>query len=266
MFFIQRAFLTSQQHQDLTRLWEFISAAREYVRAKRLNKLQDLITAWQQVSEAPMRELEANEQDTQARRIAKNMARLKIIHRFDAALIDAFLLAALGDITPQTFVTLPDALTFTHGLAEAPGQIAAAIIDVPKEATSAIQAQARAFQWLHFIYDIPLATTDNRCYFPQEDLVACAIKDTHYATANSNPRQFEAFINTQLGRYYAWQEEARPLLKYVPRRRRAALQGAIDAYGMTARQIIKDPLALYHKKFLPSQTRFILSALAHSFD
>jgi 15-cis-phytoene synthase len=210
--------------------------------------LQDLITKWQQVGEAPIRDLEVTDDDDHNLALAKNMARLKILHGFDLAWVDAFLVSMLMDAKLKKFRTLKDSLAYVHGASEVIGLMVANMLRLPKDARSSAEVQGR------------------RQYFPQDDLREFGLKDLKETSARAKPEAFEDFIKLQINRYHQWQIEASQDLAYVPRRPRVAINTAIHGYDYVAKHIARHPFVIYEQKVRPARTRLVLAALSHSFD
>lgn len=267
-YFTSSLFFNGQQRQDVTRLYSFVRTADDYVdeAPQRVDKLQDLAAAWQKFSTKPMRELEASDQDALNTRVAKNMARLKIIYGFDVAWVDAFLVSMLMDAKPKKFQTLDESLEYVYGSAEVIGLMMAAVLRLPKEAHHTARLQGRAMQWINFVRDIAEDNALGRSYFPQEDLNKFKLKDVTEATARKHPEQFAGFMRYQIAVYNRWQHEAMAGFQYLPRRARTAIHTAADGHNYTARQIAKTPLVVFDRKVKPSRSRLITAAVGHMFD
>ena len=267
-YFTSSLFFNSQQRQDVTRLYSFVRTADDYVdeTPQRLDKLQDLAAIWQSLSTKPMRELEASDQDDLNTRVAKNMARLKIMYGFDVAWVDAFLVSMLMDGKPKKLQTLDESLKYVYGSAEVIGLMMAAVLRLPKESYKTAQLQGRAMQWINFVRDIAEDNSLGRSYFPQDDLKKFKLKDLTEETARKNPEQFAAFVRYQIATYNRWQHEAMEGFQYLPRRARTAIHTAVDGYNYTARQIAKDPLVVFDRKVKPTKPRLLVSAFGHMFD
>ena len=266
--FTNGLFFDTHLRKDVVRLNIFVRTVQSYVdgSAPQLDQLQDLIVKWQAFSEAPMRQLEHEEGDTLNTRLTKSITRLKIIYGFDVTWVDAFLVAQLTRSKSPKFKTLKQSLAYVYGSAEVIGLMMAQLLRLPKDAQPAAQAEARAMQWLTFVRDIASDTDRERCFFPQEDLGEFGLKDLTEKTARKHPAQFGEFMQLQLGRYQRWQLEASQDLGYVPRRPRVAVNTAIHGCDYTAKQIARNPLAVYEQRIQPSRLRLTLAAVAHSFD
>lgn len=267
-YFTSSLFFDGQQRQDITRLHSFIRTADDYVdrMPQRLGQLHDLIACWQRLSDVPMRELEASDQDSPNLRVAKNIARLKIIYGFDVEWVDAFLVSMLMDAHPKKFKTLNDSLQYAYGSAEVVGLMTAALLRLPRESYEAAGLQGRAVQWINFVRDIAGGAALGRCYFPQEDLKAFSLKDVTEETARKHPEDFAGFIHFQIARYSDWQRQADEGYMYLPRRVRAAVATARDGSAYTAREIAREPLVVFDRTVGPSRLRLATWAVGHLFD
>jgi 15-cis-phytoene synthase len=267
-YFASSLFLNGQQRKDVARLYGFARTAKALVdkTPQRLGRLDDLVTVWQKVSDLPMRDLEASDQDDQNTRVSKTIARLKIMYGFDVAWVDAFLISTLMDAKPRTFKTLDDSLQYVYGSAEVLGLMMASLLRLPKGVQEAVRLQARAVQWITLVRDIEENNQLGRNYFPQEDLRAFKLKDLQEETAREYPERFTDFMHFQINRYHQWQQEAAVGLPYLPRRIRIAIQASTDGYNYTAKQIVKDPLTVYAGRVKPGRPRLLLAVVGHSFD
>jgi 15-cis-phytoene synthase len=266
-YFANGLFFDAHQRKDIMRLHDFVQAAKIYAQEPMQSaKLQDLITKWQQVGEAPIRDLEVTDDDDHNLALAKNMARLKILHGFDLAWVDAFLVSMLMDAKLKKFRTLKDSLAYVHGASEVIGLMVANMLRLPKDARSSAEVQGRAMQWITFVRDIAADAERGRQYFPQDDLREFGLKDLKETSARAKPEAFEDFIKLQINRYHQWQIEASQDLAYVPRRPRVAINTAIHGYDYVAKHIARHPFVIYEQKVRPARTRLVLAALSHSFD
>jgi 15-cis-phytoene synthase len=267
-YFTSSLFFGVQQRQDVTRLYSFVRTADDYVdeTPQRIGQLNDLIAVWQRLGDAPMRELEASDQDELNLRVTKNIARLKIIYGFNVEWVDAFLVSMLHDAQPKKYKTLDDSLEYVYGSAEVIGLMMAALLRLPKESYETARLQGRAMQWINFVRDVAEDNALGRCYFPQEDLKRFGLKDLKEATAQKHPEAFAEFMRFQIVRYIDWQKQAAEGFAYLPRRARIAVATASDGYTYTARAIAKDPLVVFDRKVKPSRVRLVVSAAGHVFD
>jgi 15-cis-phytoene synthase len=267
-YFASGLFFDAHQRKDILRLYDFVQTAKNYARNQpvQTDELQDLITKWQHVGEAPIRELEVTDADDHNMVVAKNMARLKILYGFELAWVDAFLVSMLMDVAPKKFKTLKGSLAYVYGAAEVIGLMVASMLRLPKDARIGAEAQGRAMQWIMFIRDIAEDANAGRLYFPQEDLQQCGLKDLTEDTARAREAAFKDFIQLQLGRYRQWQIQASQDLPYVPRRPRVAINTAIHGHDYIAKQIARNPFVIYQQKVTPARTRLVFAALSHSFD
>ena len=261
-----RAFLNFYPRRDVARLYNVARLVWRYADAEDRGELTDLANHWQRLSDAPMRDLEIKPADQINVQAAKTVVRLKIIYGFDASWVDAFLLTSIMSTQPVAYKSVAESMAHLYGAAEALGLMLAAVLRLPKEAQPAVQSQAKAIAWLHFISRIPVSAARKQQLFPRPDLRKFKLKDLNKETAQGKPKEFAEFIKLELGRYHQWQNEARDLPKFLSRRQRVALHTAIDGYAHTARQISKRPATIYDKKVTPSKRRLLLGAIAHSFD
>jgi 15-cis-phytoene synthase len=267
-YYASGLFFDTHQRKDIMRLYDFVRAAKHYANHQpaMAAELQDLIAKWHKVSEAPIRELEPLKEDDPNTRVAKNMARLKILYGFEVEWIDAFLVSMLMDTKPKKYKTLEGSLAYVYGAAEAVGLMVASMLRLPKDARISAETEARALQWITFVRDIAEDAQYGRLYFPDEDLQQFGLKDLQEKTTRANPAAFHEFIQLQVGRYRQWQIEASHDLAYVPRRPRVAINTAIHGFDYIAKQITKHPFVIYEHKVAPPRARLVLAALSHSFD
>jgi phytoene synthase len=253
---------------DVIKLYSFVRVADDYVDSipQNLSEFHDLVATWQEYRGKRIDDVVPKEGDSLNVRVTKNICQLVIKCQFDPAWVDDFLHSMALDTTKKTYYTLDDTLEYMHGSAEVIGLMMARIMRLPSEAMAAASMQGRAMQYINFLRDISEDITLGRCYLPKSDLEQFNLNDLSELTAKAHPQAFHNFVCFELGRYQKWQHEADAGLYYIPKRYRLPIQGAIDAYRWTAKQIAHDPLRVYHHKVKPSKTRVIVSALVHAFD
>ena len=79
--------------------------------------------------------------------------------------------------------------------------------------------------------------------------------------ARRKPKQFEAFIKSQIALYFKWQKKAEAGFEYIPKRMRVAVITASDMYAWTAMRINNDPFVVYSAQIKPTKYRVLLSGL-----
>lgn len=182
-----------------------------------------------------------------------------IVHRYscDPGWVDAFLRSMRMDIERKRYKKLDDTLEYVYGSAEVIGLFMAKILRLNDKATEAAKMQGRAMQFINFIRDIEEDIMLGRHYFPEEDLVACGLKDISEHEAKRKPAEFREFIELQVCRYNLWQKEASRGFRYIPKRMRIAVRTAVDMYNWTSQKIADQPFIVFQKKVKPSKNRVI---------
>ena len=148
-----------------------------------------------------------------------------------------------------------------YGAAEAIGLMLARVCGLPEEAQPFVRTQARAMQYITFLYDLGRNMAMGRCYFSVSEYRKYGLKDITEHEAREKPKMFEDFMHAQLLRYATWQAEATEQHIYVTKRLRVYLQAIVAMQTDAAQRLKNDPLLAYEQSTLQIKNRDLLQQL-----
>lgn len=258
-------FFPRRVREDVFDLYSFVRVADNYVDQTPANSegFYQLRRIWSIANKSQTFDTSRKEDDPIDLRVVKNMIRVARKRDFDLAWVESFLNSMEADLTIKQYQTIGDTLKYIYGSAEVIGLMMASIMELKPEAAEAAKMQGRAMQTINFIRDIDEDSQLSRQYFPLEDLQRFNLKDLSRQTTQAQPKEFEDFIQFQIGRYRQWQAEAYEGYKCIPRRLRIPVQTAADMYNWTAREIEKNPTVIFEKKVRPSRWKIASTALSN---
>jgi phytoene synthase len=193
--------------------------------------------------------------------VINEFVKLEAELQFNHLWTDAFLHSMEMDLERITYDTLEDTLQYIYGSAEVIGLYMATIMNLPAESFPTAKLLGRAMQYINFIRDIKEDLHLGRVYFPQEEVQQCGLSELSEAEARAKPDQFKQFIQQQITRYKAWQQEAEVGFRFIPKSYLVPIKTASDCYAWTARQIEKNPLIVFQKKIKPHKAQVALTAM-----
>lgn len=198
-------------------------------------------------------------------RVLRNIIEVHRKYKFSAAWVDAFLRSMRADAEGHSYKTLNESLGYVYGSAEVIGLMMSRVLGLPEAAQKGARLQGRAMQWINFCRDIAEDLELGRCYFPASDLRKFGLPNLSEEVARRHHDGFVSFMNYQLDRYEAWQQEADESLSYIPWRLRVPIYTARTMYLWTASQIRRDPFVVYAHKVKPSKWRVMGEMVRSSF-
>ena len=148
------------------------------------------------------------------------------------------------DLLKNTYGTLEATLEYIYGSAEVIGLYMARVMNLSDEASEGAKLLGRAMQYINFIRDIDEDNHLGRTYLPLNN----ALPDLKKETAYIHPKEFIAFIRSQIDQYQKWQNDAVKGFNAIPYRPLIAIKTASDMYYWTSRKIYRDPFIVFRKK------------------
>jgi phytoene synthase len=182
--------------------------------------------------------------------------------RIEPSWVEAFLSSMASDLSKKKYDKLADLESYLYGSSEVIGLMMARIMDLPENSHPAARALGKAMQFINFIRDIEEDLSLGRTYFPQEDLEAFGLPGLEEPETRARPEAFSGFIEFQIERYLAWQQQADAGFSFIPPRLRIAVKTASDMYRWTAAEIQHNPFVVYERKVKPGGGRIVASACA----
>lgn len=258
-FYLAAFLFPKEAREDVFDLYSFLRVADDYVDTlpARTDELQDLISRWDVAKGDKEFDVSRAKNDTLNQRVIKNIVHLSRKYDFETVWVDKFLKTMESDLAFQPKQTLSRSLAYTEGSAAIVGLMMSRILGLSERLDYEARALGRAFQWINFVRDVGQDVYMGRCYFPENDLKNFKLADLSEKSAYANQTLFKDFMIFQIQRYEEWLDEAKKVLHRIPRRQRLPLEVAIDLYNWTAKEIGKDPHAVYTKKIKPSKVRII---------
>ena len=135
------------------------------------------------------------------------------------------------------------------------------VMNLGEEADESAQYLGKAMQFINFIRDIDEDLDLNRTYFPKDMLGKFGLETLTRGEARRKPKQFEAFVRSQIRLYFKWQKQAEIGFEFIPKRMRVAVKTASDMYAWTAMEIYNDPFIVYTTQIKPNKGQVLLSGI-----
>jgi phytoene synthase len=177
---------------------------------------------------------------------------------FEQVWVDAFFASMDSDMALEVVCqTLVDTEQYMYGSAEVIGLMMARIMRLPDESLPYAQLLGRAFQYMNMVRDLAEDLDRHRIYLPQELWQQAGLHGLTARDVEENPEAFCAFIRQEIGRYRAWDKEARKGFRFIPKRYRIPIQTAADMFAHTMDVIVRNPLVVYRRKVRPSTLRIV---------
>ena len=186
--------------------------------------------------------------------------------KFDNKWVDAFLFSMEMDTKKSNYKNLDELNTYLYGSAEVIGLMMNRVMNVNENANDSARYLGKAMQFINFIRDIDEDLDLKRTYFPVEDLDTFGLSGLTRGEARRKPKQFKAFVRSQIQLYFRWQKRAELGFKFIPKNMRIAVKTASDMYLWTAKEIYKNPFIVYDLKIKPSWTKVLLNGLKNTFQ
>ena len=198
--------------------------------------------------------------------VITDFVRLSQKRKFNNEWVDAFLLSMEMDTRKSTYKNLDELNTYLYGSAEVIGLMMNKVMNVNENADDSARYLGKAMQFINFIRDIDEDLDLKRTYFPVEDLDSFGLSGLTRGEARRKPKQFKAFVRSQIQLYFKWQKRAELGFKFIPKNMRIAVKTASDMYLWTAKEIYKNPFIVYDLKIKPSWTKVLLNGLRNTFQ
>ena len=244
--------------KEVTQLYNFVRVADDYVDAVPQNT-----KGFMQFKDDYYRVLHGGTSDNE---VINEFVRLSQKREFDSKWVDAFLFSMEMDTRKSAYKNLDELNTYLYGSAEVIGLMMNKIMNINSNADESARYLGKAMQFINFIRDIDEDLDLKRTYFPVEDLDSFGLSGLTRGEARRKPKQFKAFVRSQIQLYFKWQKQAELGFKFIPKTMRIAVKTASDMYLWTAKEIYKNPFIVYDLKIKPSWTKVILKGLRNTFQ
>ena len=244
--------------KEVTQLYNFVRIADDYV-----DSVPQDTDGFMNFKEDYYRVLSGKSSDNE---VITDFVKLSQKRKFDNKWVDAFLFSMEMDTRKSTYKNLDELNTYLYGSAEVIGLMMNKVMNVNQNADDSARYLGKAMQFINFIRDIDEDLDLKRTYFPVEDLDSFGLSGLTRGEARRKPKQFKAFVRSQIQLYFKWQKRAELGFKFIPKNMRIAVKTASDMYLWTAKEIYKNPFIVYDLKIKPSWTKVLLSGLRNTFQ
>ena len=242
--------------KEVTQLYNFVRIADDYV-----DSVPQDTEGFMNFKEDYYRVLSGKSSDNE---VITDFVKLSQKRKFDNKWVDAFLLSMEMDTRKSTYKNLDELNTYLYGSAEVIGLMMNKVMNVNQNADDSARYLGKAMQFINFIRDIDEDLDLKRTYFPVEDLDSFGLSGLTRGEARRKPKQFKAFVRSQIQLYFKWQKRAELGFKFIPKNMRIAVKTASDMYLWTAKEIYKNPFIVYDIKIKPSWTKVLLNGLRNT--
>ena len=244
--------------REVTQLYNFVRVADDYV-----DSVPQDTEGFMDFKKEYYRVLSGKTSDN---KVITDFVELSQKRKFDNKWVDAFLLSMEMDTRKSTYKNLDELNTYLYGSAEVIGLMMNRVMNVNENANDSARYLGKAMQFINFIRDIDEDLDLKRTYFPVEDLDSFGLSGLTRGEARRKPKQFKAFVRSQIQLYFRWQKRAELGFKFIPKNMRIAVKTASDMYLWTAKEIYKNPFIVYDLKIKPSWTKVLLNGLRNTFQ
>ena len=155
---------------------------------------------------------------------------------------------------------------YLYGSSEVIGLMMNKVMDIDERAHDSARYLGKAMQFINFIRDIDEDLDLNRTYFPKDTLAKFGLDGLTRGEARRKPKQFRAFVRSQIKVYFDWQKKAETGFVYLPKRMRVAVKTASDMYMWTATKIYKNPFLVYDMQLKPAWNKVLLAGIKNYFS
>ena len=242
--------------KEVTQLYNFVRIADNYVDAvpQDTEGFMDFKNEYYRVRDG-------NKSDNE---VITEFVDLSNKREFKTEWIEAFLYSMEMDTRKSTYEDLDELDTYLYGSAEVIGLMMNKVMNIDSNADDSARYLGKAMQFINFIRDIDEDLDLKRTYFPVEDLEAFGLSGLTRGEARRKPKQFKAFIRSQIHLYFKWQKRAELGFEFIPKNMRIAVKTASDMYLWTAKEIYKNPFIVYDLKIKPSWSKVLLNGLKNT--
>lgn len=264
-FYLTGKFFPKKVRDDIYGLYGFVATASKYARNKETHKkLLSLEKSYESAISDNSFEAIAHKWDDLDTRIIKHIVRLQHKYKFERSWVESFFKSMKMDKEKKKYSTLDDLLNYVYGSSEVVGLMLAKILNLPQEADSAVQAQARVIKWIDILRNLDEDTENEVHYFSSRELKKCGLKDLSEDNVHENPKGYQKFIDEQIKRCNKWQQEAGLVMQYIPERYQVPIRTMIDIYVWILNQIESNPMVIYEKKIKPRKRQIIRQIIKNS--
>ena len=193
--------------------------------------------------------------------VIRNFIELSQRMNIEQKWVDSFLESMEMDTVKSEYNNLEELNKYLYGSSEVIGLMMNRVMNLDERADESARYLGKAMQFINFIRDIDEDLDLNRTYFPKDTLSKFGLSGLTRGEARRKPKQFEAFIKSQIALYFKWQKKAEAGFEYIPKRMRVAVITASDMYAWTAMRINNDPFVVYSAQIKPTKYRVLLSGL-----
>ena len=198
--------------------------------------------------------------------IISNYIELSYRKGFEAEWTDAFLKSMEMDTYKSEYNNLGELNDYLYGSSEVIGLMMNKVMDIDERAHDSARYLGKAMQFINFIRDIDEDLDLNRTYFPKDTLAKFGLDGLTRGEARRKPKQFRAFVRSQIKVYFDWQKKAETGFVYLPKRMRVAVKTASDMYMWTATKIYKNPFLVYDMQLKPAWNKVLLAGIKNYFS
>ena len=193
--------------------------------------------------------------------VIENFIELSNRMEFKQEWVDSFLESMEMDTFKSEYNNLDELNKYLYGSSEVIGLMMNRVMNIADEADESARYLGKAMQFINFIRDIDEDLDLNRTYFPKDMLGKFGLESLTRGEARRKPKQFEAFVRSQIRLYFKWQKQAELGFEFIPKRMRVAVKTASDMYAWTAMKIYNDPFIVYTTQIKPSKGQVLLSGI-----
>ena len=198
--------------------------------------------------------------------IISNYIELSYRKGFESEWTDAFLKSMEMDTYKSEYNNLGELNDYLYGSSEVIGLMMNKVMDIDERAHDSARYLGKAMQFINFIRDIDEDLDLNRTYFPKDTLAKFGLEGLTRGEARRKPKQFRAFVRSQIKVYFDWQKKAETGFVYLPKRMRVAVKTASDMYMWTATKIYKNPFLVYDMQLKPAWNKVLLAGIKNYFS
>lgn len=239
--------------KDVTALYSFVRIADNYV-----DSVPQDLEGFKKFKNTYYGALKGKETDNA---VILNFIELSKRMNFEQEWIDSFLESMEMDTFKSEYNNLEELNKYLYGSSEVIGLMMNRVMNIDYRADESAKYLGKAMQFINFIRDIDEDLDLNRTYFPRDALNKFGLANLTRGEARRKPKQFEAFVRSQIALYFKWQRKAEIGFQYIPKRMRIAVKTASDMYAWTANRIYEDPFVVYTSQIKPSKGRVLLSGI-----
>ena len=198
--------------------------------------------------------------------IISNYIELSYRKDFEHEWTEAFLRSMEMDTIKSEYNNIDELNEYLYGSSEVIGLMMNKVMGIDEKAHNSAKYLGKAMQFINFIRDIDEDLDLNRTYFPKDTLLKFGLKGLTRGEARRKPKQFRAFVRSQIKVYFVWQKKAETGFAYLPKRMRVAVKTASDMYMWTAKKIYKNPFLVYDMQLKPAWNKVLLTGIKNWFS